>query len=279
VEGYGENGGKLILRTVHEQPQDPTRKREQDKPRKLTKGTPRLQADPINVQKSAWRARAEIERWVRMNCTRDKDYRLTTGTKRGGMQSVQECWDAVAAMRRQVDKHYPGTVMLAVPELHKGGGINDGTYHVHMIIVFPRTARPMFAVFHRMWKRALGGTGAERGADAPGNFDFAKTHAADGTRYTACQGARYIAKYVTKDIYGGAVGQKRFTTTHGSPEPAKRYYWEPFDTNHAATRSRSVQLLRQFYPASEYVILSKTFHDGGDTYHVFSAEPVPKRDP
>jgi hypothetical protein len=209
-------------------------------------------------------------------CTPDKDYRMLTGTKRGGLPDLESCWAAVAAFRRQVERYYPGVAMLAVPELHLGGGLNHGTFHVHMIAVFQPKQRPMYAIFHRLWNRALGGTGAEKGTDTPGNLDFAKTHAGDGSRFTACQAARYISKYVTKCTMVGNVGQKRFTTTHGAPDPVKRYWWEPIDNNHAATRSRAVQLLRQWFPGDTYSILSKTFHSGGDTYHVFSAEPCPR---
>jgi hypothetical protein len=274
MKGYGANGGKLVLRTVHDQPREWAMT--ERKPHRYPKGTPRTAADPINVRKSAARARAEIEDWVRMMCTPDVDYRLVTLTKRGGMLSYQECWDAVASMRRQVEKHYPGVAFLAVPERHLGDGANHGTYHVHCIMVFPAGVQPIYSVFHRLWKRALGGTGSETGVDAPGNVDFARTHAKDGTRYTACQAARYLAKYVTKDVFGGNVGGKRYTTTHGAPTAPKRYWWEPIDANHSRTRSRMIQCLREFYPATDYQILHQTFHDGGDTYHVFSAEPCPK---
>lgn len=275
LTSYGPNGADLVMRTTHEQPRDPSRKRESTPPR-LAVGTPRTEADPIDVEKSAWRARASIKRWVRMNCTPGSDYRLVTLTRRGGLPNYQACWDAVATFRRGVERHYPGTMMLAVPELHPGDGINGGTYHVHCILIFPKGVRPIYSVFHRIWKRALGGTGTETGATSPGNVDFARTHAKDGTRYTACQAARYLAKYVSKDLFGGNVGQKRFTTTHGAPDPVKRYWWEPIDTNHSATRSRAVYLLRQWFPAETHLIVSRTFHSGGDTYHVFSAEPVPK---
>jgi hypothetical protein len=211
-----------------------------------------------------------------MMCTPDRDYRLVTLSKRGGLADHKECVQALGKFRKQVDKHYPGVAFVAVPELHLGGGANHGTFHIHCIMVFPPRMRPVYSVFHRLWAKALGGTGAEKGVDAPGNCDFARTHQKDGTRYTACQAARYLSKYVSKHIFAGNVGQKRFTTTHGAPDPVKRYWWEPIDTNHSATRSRAVQLLRAWFPATDYGVFHKTFSDGGDTYHVFSAEPVPK---
>lgn len=278
LKGFGQNGAELILRTTHEQPRDPTGPKK-TKPPRHPKGTPRTEADQFHVEKSAWRARAQIRTWLRMMATPDRDYRMLTGTKRGGIETLDDCWQAVAAFRRQVERHYPGTVMIAVPELHLGGQANHGKFHVHMIAVFPPMAPgkvPAYSVFHRMWYKALGGTGAEKGTATPGNLDFAPTHAKDGTRYTPCQAARYLSKYVTKCTMVGNVGQKRFTTTHGAPDPVKRYWWEPIDTNHAATRSRAVQLLRYWFPGDTHMILSKTFHSGGDTYHVFSAEPVPK---
>ena len=275
LKGYGPNGAELIFRTVHEQPRDPTQPRE-NTPSRLSAGTPRTEADPFLVQKSAWRARSDIRSWVRMMCTPDRDYRLVTLSKRGGLADHKECVQALGKFRKQVDKHYPGVAFVAVPELHLGGGANHGTFHIHCIMVFPPRMRPVYSVFHRLWAKALGGTGAEKGVDAPGNCDFARTHQKDGTRYTACQAARYLSKYVSKHIFAGNVGQKRFTTTHGAPDPVKRYWWEPIDTNHSATRSRAVQLLRAWFPATDYGVFHKTFSDGGDTYHVFSAEPVPK---
>lgn len=276
MTSYGPNGAEVVYRTVHDQPRDPSQKHTRTKPR-IEKGTPRTEADPFNVEKSAWRARANIRKWIRMQCTPDTDYRLVTLSKRGGLPSIQACWDAVAAFRRQLAKpnRYPGVKFIAVPELHKGGGDNHLTFHVHCIMVFPAGVKPIYKVFHRLWYIALGGSGRETGADAPGNCDFANTHAGDGRRYTPCQAARYLAKYVSKDVFTGDVGQKRFTTTHGCPDPVKRYWWEPIDTNHAATRSRTVQLLRQWFPGETHSIMTRTFHSGGDTYHVFSAEPCP----
>lgn len=210
-----------------------------------------------------------------MICTTETDYRLCTGTTRGGFGSLADVNAAVAKFRRQVDRYYPGVMILSVPELHHGGGANDGRWHVHMILVFPAGVRPMYAVFHRLWYRALGGTGGEKGVNTPGNFDFARTHGKDGRRYTACQAARYLAKYVTKDRTAGNVGEKRFTKTHGAPQPVKRYWWQPI-APHDMTRAHVVSSLREFFPGERFMILGRTFDSGGDTFHVFSAEPVPE---
>lgn len=275
LKGYGPNGGKLILRTVHEQPcLYKITKPEDLKPRPKY-GTPRADADPINLMKSAMRARSDVEDWVRMMCLPDTDYRLVTLSKRNGLPTLTDAWAAVAEFRRLLAKHYPDVKALAVPERHFGGGANHLTYHVHCILIFPGGTRPLYTVFHRIWYKALGATGNEKGAATPGNCDFARTHAKDGTRYTPCQAARYLAKYLTKDMTAGSVGQKRFTKSHGSPDPVKRYYWQPIAASHDMTRAHAVSLLRKFFPADTYAILSRSFHSGGDTYHVFSAEPVP----
>lgn len=280
LTGYGPNGAELVYRTTHEQPRDPTRPRDPS-PRASKTGTPRVDLDPIDVQKSAYRARAAIKRWIRTECVPGTDWRLVTLSRRGGLADPQACWDAVAMFRRGLQRisTYREVRIIAVPELHKGGGANHGTYHVHCILVFPRGVRPIYGVFHRIWKRALGGTGDERGPASPGNCDFAPhtfTRANATYRYTPVQAARYLAKYVTKDIFGGKSGQKRFTTTHGSATPPKRYWWEPIHVSHSWTCARAVELLRRFYPAEDFSINASTFHDGGDTYHVFSAEPVPR---
>jgi len=275
AKGYGENGGKLLLRTVHERPQLTPHEPDPEHPPRSRYGEPRSESDPVDLTRAGWRARAQIEDWVRMTCTRATDYRLCTGTRRNGFASTTDVWAAVATLRKGVNRHYPGVRMLAVPELHHGQGTNEGTYHVHIIMVFPAGMRPLYGVFHRMWYRALGGTGREKGVDTPGNFDFAKTHGADGRRYSPCQAARYISKYVTKDLEAGFVGQKRFTKTHGAPEPVRRYWWQPIALSHDMTRAHVVSLMREFYPATSHAIFSRSFSCGGDTYHVFSAEPPP----
>lgn len=275
LKKYGPNGAKVIMRTVHERPQVTRGEEEKEEKREQNRGLPRALADTVNLRRAGYRARGQVEDWVRMTATPGTDSRLGTGTKRGGFATLGEVWESVGKFRRQVDRHYPGVKIIAVPELHHGGGANHDTYHVHMLLVFPAGTRPMYAVFHRLWYRAIGGTGKEKGAAAPGNFDFAKTHAKDGSRYTPCQAARYLSKYVTKDLTHGNVGQKRFTKTHGAPDPVKSYWWEPIALSHSLTRAQVVSYLRNYYSADHYAILSRTFHDGGDTYHVFSAEPVP----
>jgi len=270
---YGHNGGRVVFRTVHDQPRVNSGTGDRLPSTKVT-GMPRTHADPWAVKKSTWRARANIEDWIRMQCTPDTDYRLVTLTKRGGMVDLAECTSSVAKFRRQVGRHYPGVMTLAVPEMHHGNGPNHGTFHVHCVMVFPRNVKPMYTVFHRLWYLALGGTGREQKGDAPGNCDFAKTHGKDGRRFTACQAARYVSKYVTKDVFVGNVGQKRFTVSHGSPTPPVSYGWEPIALSHEYTRAQGVSLLRKHYPAEGFRIFSNTFHCGGDTYHTLSAEPI-----
>lgn len=274
AKGYGENGGKVIMRTMHERPNLTPHEPDPEHPIVSRFGQPRSLSEPVNLTRAGWRARSQIEDWVRMTCTRDTDYRLCTGTRRGGFETTTDVWQAVGLLRKGIEKHYPGVRILAVPELHHGLGENGGTYHVHMILVFPRGMRPVYGVFHRLWYQALGGTGREERGNTPGNFDFARANAKDGKRYTACQAARYISKYVTKDLEAGNVGQKRFTKSHGAASPPRRYWWQPI-APHSMTRAHVVSHLRQFYPGDVYAIFGKTFNSGGDTYHVFSAEPAP----
>ena len=272
LKRYGANGGKLVMRSVHERP-ELNQPGGTDTPPKDT-GMPRIISEPYSVKKSAWRARSNIADWIRMTCTPDTDYRLVTLTKRGGMASLDEVWECVGKFRRQVDAHYAGVKTIAVPEIHHGNGQNRDTFHVHCVMVFHVGVKPLYKVFHRLWYIALGGTGREMKGDAPGNCDFARTHGSDGRRFTACQAARYISKYVTKDVFVGNVGQKRFTVSHGAATPATSYGWQPVSTSQSYTRAHAVSLLRRYFPADTFTIYSNTFHDGGDTYHTFSAEPL-----
>jgi hypothetical protein len=274
LKGYGRNGAQIVLRTVREQPQNPANRDPVDRP----KGRyGQLRSDVFEthkIEKSAWRARSQLRDWLLMTCVEGTDWRLVTLTKRGGIATLDDVWPLVEKFRKAVARHYPGLVMSAVPELHHGQGVNASTYHVHCVLVFPAHVRPIYSVFHRIWKRCLGGTGAERGDQSPGNVDFAPTHARNGRRYSPAQAARYLGKYITKDFYVGRIGQKRYTVSHGAPEPSRRYWWQPFAYHEVWTRKRMVEVLREHFPQDDYRILMRSFKEGGDDYLIFSAEPT-----
>jgi|SRR5687767_8724286 len=60
--------------------------------------------------------------------------RLWTITARGGIKTFAEAVSVIARFKRQLLKKYPDCKAVFVPELHTGGGLNDGTWHVHFAV-------------------------------------------------------------------------------------------------------------------------------------------------
>ncbi len=136
--------------------------------------------------------------------------RLVTLTRRGGFASRDECWAALQRWRRLCKPFSWWKSYIAVLELHRGGGVNDGTYHIHLGL---RGFAPM-GIALRLWYRALGGTGNEQGSESPGGIDLG-----EGRNRGRAQPrggiAWYLAKYVAKDFGADgtiARGQRAFSS-------------------------------------------------------------------
>jgi hypothetical protein len=128
--------------------------------------------------------------------------RLVTLTRRGGFATRAECWEALQKWRRLCKSFSWWRDYIAVLEVHRGGGENDGKFHIHLGL---RGFAPI-RIAEKLWYKALGGTGNEVGSETPGNIDLGKQR--DGNRVVP-RGriAWYLAKYVAKDF--GADGTIR----------------------------------------------------------------------
>lgn len=184
-------------------------------PSVLSAGLDRQRSDmaPEDLERSVQRARRNL-RYSLMMMRAD---RIFTFTKRGGFERG-ELWATWERFVRQVRKVWPQFQAVAVPELHAGGGENDGTYHLHVALNRFYSVQ----VMRFMWHRALGAPGILRGADSPGNVQASARPAASVVKL-----ARYLAKYLSKGEGEQAVGAKRYSTCGRIPPPERRVVYLP----------------------------------------------------
>jgi hypothetical protein len=121
-----------------------------------------------------------------------------------------------------------------------------------------------------LWYRALGGTGKERGAETPGNWQFS-----DRVYKTPGEAARYLMKYMMKGYEGRKWGERRYSTTHGCPEVKRRYWWEPLSVGGAVdVEGRLREEVARQYPSPEWHVWSgRQLTQLGEVI-VVSAEPT-----
>jgi hypothetical protein len=136
--------------------------------------------------------------------------RLVTLTKRGGFATRDECWQALQRWRRLCKPFSWWKSYIAVLEVHRGGGANDGKFHIHLGL---RGYAPI-GIALRLWYRALGGKGDEQGTETPGGIDLGVKR---NRNRTIPRGriAWYLSKYVAKDFGSDGTirsGQRAFSS-------------------------------------------------------------------
>jgi hypothetical protein len=103
---------------------------------------------------------------------------------------------------------------VAVPEQHG----DRETWHLHVAVA----GRYDVNILRRLWYRALGGRGDERGSDTPGSIQIAHFN---NKRKAATVVAGYMAKYMGKSFQAaGARGRKAFWASEGLVPAVKRYF-------------------------------------------------------
>lgn len=132
------------------------------------------------------------------------DHMLTL-TERGKFASLDDAWSAFSRFSRYCVRFYGDKWRyVCVPERHA-----DGTFHLHVAV------KGFFwvGILRKFWYRALGGSGYESGSETPGNIDIAFTRRG---RSGAVRGiARYMAKYLGKDLSARLCGRRSYACSSG----------------------------------------------------------------
>ena len=102
---------------------------------------------------------------------------------------------------------------VAVPEMHE-----KGNYHLHVAI----SGNINVNIIRKFWQICCGGKGNEKGAASLGNVDISyKPSIAASKR--RCGIAKYISKYITKQLGVVAFNKKRYWSSKTALPPVERY--------------------------------------------------------
>lgn len=175
-----------------------------------------VEPPPVRVdsaEKIAWRRR-RTGRSLRYRCLALKADHMLTFTKRGKFDSLDDLRAAWLRFYRLLKK-FPNLDFryVAVPELHGDGE----TWHLHVAV----RGRYDVVFLRRLWYRALGGRGDERGEDTPGSL-----HARyfNNRRKAALSVAGYMSKYMGKSFSATGGGRRAFWASIGLV-PASIHRW------------------------------------------------------
>lgn len=131
---------------------------------------------------------------------------MWTVTYRGPQRSRSQLFVDLHKFERIVRQTYPDFLMVGVPELHRGGGVNDGGFHFHFAV----HGFLDVAVLRAAWWQVVG--------EAQGNVQVEsrcqlKTDAV----------ARYLTKYISKSLGDGRdKGQHRYRRSQNLKVPVEK---------------------------------------------------------
>jgi len=163
-------------------------------------------------KKAADRAKREIRHLVKFHSL---GY-LWSLTYRGPMTDRDRLLDDTDKYHRIVRRTYPDFKAVSVPELHQGGGVNHGGYHLHEAVNGFYDVR----VLRAAWWEVVGEAQGNVQVEAP---PARKKHDRHNQWKTGSIG-NYLAKYVTKEVDSGSrlPGQHRYFRTDNLELPYER---------------------------------------------------------
>ncbi|GAA0840212.1 rolling circle replication-associated protein [Cupriavidus pauculus] len=162
---------------------------------------------------------------IRVRCKQvNADTMLTLNT-RENIQDMDDfyplCKEFFRRMRKHGDFHY-----VAVPERQK-----RGAWHLHIACQGKVARRLVIAV----WLRVVGGKG--NGYCHISNPGRSESQARNGKRWEPHRLAAYISKYISKDISGRELNDKRYWTSRGIVVPERETWgtWMDYPSMYDAT--------------------------------------------
>lgn len=194
-------------------------------------GAPR---SPESLERSQRRAKTGI----RLLVTELAPSALVTFTTREtiSLDALLSVWQKFGFLMRQagIDFEY-----VAVPERHP---TNPDHFHLHVAY----RGKTPFNTLRRFWHMALEARHGRkvscvlRGSESPGNVDVQKIKSRDALRRVR-KIARYISKYITKDLIA-EFNRKRYWPSKGISLIEARVFWLQGLTQHAAVREACLAL-------------------------------------
>lgn len=178
-------------------------------------------ADRPQDEESLERSQRRAKTAVRLRVTELAPSALVTFTTRKvyPFDEVVSIWEAFTRRARMV---YPNLEYVAVPEPHPS---NPAHLHIHAAV----RARVSIDTLRRLWHIALEAhegrrvTAILRGAAAPGNIDVQRVKARE-TVARVRKIARYVSKYITKDLIE-RFNRRRYWPSKGINLAAAQVFW------------------------------------------------------
>lgn len=177
--------------------------------------------DSVQSAESLERSQRRAKTNVRLCAIELAPTALVTFTTRETMplESLLWCWQYFTRLMRDAafDFEY-----LAVPERHP-----TNPQHLHLHVAY--RGRTPFSVMRRFWHMALESLHGRkvrcilRGSESPGNVDVQKIKARDQVNRIR-KIAKYIAKYITKDLIS-EFNKKRYWPSKGINLQAAAVFW------------------------------------------------------
>lgn len=196
-------------------------------PRKGTKEgrrrNKREEMSDADLERSVARSRQNMRHRVLML----RADRLLTLTYRENKANLKACWLDFMRFVRAVKKLLPGFRYVAVPERQA-----RGAFHFHLAV------RGFYNVniLRYLWRRALCGDGNASGENSPGNIDI--TSPRRGGSWQRAKLARYLAKYMSKNMASEDMNARRFSSSCSIEQPKVTRLYLPIgdDTYHRCTQ-------------------------------------------
>jgi hypothetical protein len=167
------------------------------------------------------RSQRRAKTTVRLQVTELAPTALVTFTTRQVMplDKLLWCWQHFARSMRLAGQDFE---YVAVPERHP-----TNPDHLHLHVAY--RGRTPFSLMRRLWHVALEALNGRRvncilrGKEAPGNIDVQPAKARDSLRRVR-KIARYISKYITKDLIAD-FGRRRYWPSKGIDLAAAQTFW------------------------------------------------------
>jgi hypothetical protein len=172
------------------------------------KDSTRDKMEVADLQRSERRAR----RLVRHRLMGIQADRLLTLTYRENKEDLQGCWKDFHRFRRMMFKTFPNFAYVVVPERQK-----RGAWHFHLGV----KGFYNVGIVRAFWRKAISG---DRKADV-GNIDI--TSPRKGGAWQRVKLARYLAKYLTKDMDVQTMHSRRFASSHNIQPPTEVEFYVP----------------------------------------------------
>ena len=178
---------------------------------------------PEQLEESERRAKKSI-RYKAMMIGGDRLVTFTTRSKLKNRDDANNAWARFIKLAAQEFTEFP---FVAVQELHK----ESQHIHIHVILnkYYP------INILRLLWHKALGEKEEKKGAESPGNVNIQyKAQYIQGGSMSGkhiAKIARYLSKYVGKDIHNTDLNKKRYSSSRGIPKPIIKTYFIPLGDN------------------------------------------------